>query len=589
MFVGVTRNNKQGRIVFYNTDNKKFEKEVPLEGFQGAWALEAFADKIYIGTYKPAAILEFDINTGVLEEKADLTPVGAEYIWDFAKYKDDQLFVATSGKSGKVFNFNTDTRTVKEISVGAEQQYTRSVEYVGDYLYAGTGAVAGLLKLQYPEISDRPFQNILPAEYRKNSFVYDVKSVGDSVILGLSPSSEILLYRDGAFEIFGRTPISPNLCEREDAASIIILGNVMCYEEADDLIQSVRFSKNGTEVKLNVIAVKHDKNNFQLVTSDGFYYNASYEGEIVTEINLKDIGLNPQVSAPMSLSILNQEVFVGGAGGVRQHNLVTGETAYVAIPGEAKNICVSENTLYTANYTGAYVWKVAIPLSTEDPPQVVRVADIGNEQNRPHGMDCSKEVVIVGTEPDYGKYGGALTYINTESNDATTLRDVVLKHNILDTLIDPDNKDIVYFCTASIGGNGTTSLGEPGHIVKYGLKTNSIIFNVTPEVRSGRIHSPVILDDRLYVLSRQGFLFVLNANTGDIVKTRKDTSYTKLLADPHGIIFAFDVAGVYIVNPETLEAREIGKIPGAITDAAIDARYKFVVFTANYELWAFSY
>lgn len=96
----------------------------------------------------------------------------------------------------------------------------------------------------------------------------------------------------------------------------------------------------------------------------------------------------------------------------------------------------SKNSLLTANYTQAKVWKYTQDILDNAGQYDFRditnfnYFDISNSQNRPLKVvsNLSTNNVLIGTEPEYGLYGGSLTSINLNTNEHYIFRNIVEGH-----------------------------------------------------------------------------------------------------------------------------------------------------------------
>ena len=185
IFYGTTRSGEYCRFFRYNITNNIVDWVVPIQEAKGAWTILQDGYYLYIGTYQPASLYQYNLLTMNLKKIGDLG--NEEYIWDM-KQQGRILYIGTY-PSASVFSFNMDTGALENLGRLSHENYVRSLEIVDNKIYTGIGAKAELIEFN---IETKTGTNILPPQYADNSFVFNITRVGNMLMIGLSPSGIIL-------------------------------------------------------------------------------------------------------------------------------------------------------------------------------------------------------------------------------------------------------------------------------------------------------------------------------------------------------------------------------------------------------------
>jgi hypothetical protein len=257
-------------------------------------------------------------------------------------------------------------------------------------------------------------------------------------------------------------------------------------------------------------------------------------------------------------------------------------------------MCVLNGFLYTANYTGANLWRFPIPglqsvekFDWSDARQY-KLFDIGEEQNRPICMqsDSFTKSIIIGSQANYGKYGGALTYYNVERNERYTKRNIVPNHTIQNVEFDQKDRNIAYLGTSGIN-NGLPALKEDAHIVKWDLAARSILFNVIPKTNNLYIRSLVSFEDKLFCVNYDTTVFILSGSTGEVLNNKNSLRLGQMLYSVDGNLYGITSTTLQIVDPKTLQSKVIKKGFATLDMLIEDVTTNTLFLVANDELWSY--
>ncbi|QOR71136.1 LPXTG cell wall anchor domain-containing protein [Ruania alkalisoli] len=173
------------------TGEQLMRAEIPANGAQ-VWQYVTMPDRsIYFGTTKIGGVFRFDPDSMELTQ-IDETPFGQPTIFAAAADDDGTIFFGTYPDS-KVLSYNTVTGEWRDYGpVLAGEDYVRSMDVDGDYVYVGTGTSSRLARIEIVtgDVTEIP----LPSEYANGTFVYGV-SVREGLLFAVTrPANVMLVY-----------------------------------------------------------------------------------------------------------------------------------------------------------------------------------------------------------------------------------------------------------------------------------------------------------------------------------------------------------------------------------------------------------
>src|SRR5690606_28213253 len=102
---------------------------------------------------------------------------------------------------------------------------------------------------------------------------------------------------------------------------------------------------------------------------------------------------------------------------------------------------------------------------------------IGNSQDRPVALTPAGDLTAIGSVPDYGHLGGALTLLNRTTGETTSYRNVVQDQSIV-TLLHRDGK--IYGGSAIWGGLGIDPTATEAELFVFDLATRTVETSLVP-------------------------------------------------------------------------------------------------------------
>jgi hypothetical protein len=215
------------------------------------------------------------------------------------------------------------------------------------------------------------------------------------------------------------------------------------------------------------------------------------------------------------------------------------------------------------------------------------VLDIGQQQNRPRTMIADERTmtILVGTQPDYGQYGGALTYYHPTSGEAYTVRNLIPQHTIQSLAFDESDPHVAYVGTSVYGGTGTDPLGEDAHLVKWDIASQRILFDRIPEKDNAQIISVVSAQQRVYVLTKNQNLLLIHRSTGEVIKAHTGTRLLKIIRSVDGNVYGIDRTTFFKIDKDTLASEALMEGFGMLNDLKEDKASRAFYVLDGFILW----
>ena len=172
---------------------------------------------------------------------------------------------------------------------------------------------------------------------------------------------------------------------------------------------------------------------------------------------------------------------------------------YPAGNGEFYSLHTSDDKLYTAAYSGAELG-VYDPFAPWDPEAETdanprRIGPVGGRQNRPHAMTSLPDgTLFVGSEPDYGLHGGALSIYDPESGQFEVHRDIIPDQTVLSLTAGADGHT-VYGGSSIRGGTGTEPRAETARFFAWDADAGQVSLDAVPVLGAQHIDTLVTAPD----------------------------------------------------------------------------------------------
>lgn len=551
LYYGITRTVGECQLFKYNISRNVIERIVTIPKVEGAWSVVKDKNYIYIGTYNSARLFRYNISDDTIKEVLNIPESSAAYIWDMVMY-NNRIYMGTYPKS-ILYEYDTETGKSRNLGSLSKDMYIRSMEAFDGKIYAGTGARAGLIEY---DISTGTKKDILIKEFKNDSFVYDLKREGNILFMGLRPSNRVAAYnlQTGGTRLYiddlskEKAKINPDFSSGVQHFAGFN-GSIFEYNSKKDELYSLY---NDATYKSQIV----DNKFIEGINEAGLYRQYDFSGNLIKESDFLEEGLRGITTTPMSIAA-NNDIVVLGEKRIGVFDVNRDVISYKVVEGEVKAMCFTPGGLYTANYIGARVWNYNT-LLVENPALdnfydrgKFNIFNIENLQNRPYTISSKDGDIVIGTEPEYGNYGGALTYYSKSKNIRYTVRDVVKGHSIYSTEFDKEDSNIVYIGTSATGGTGTLSLKESGHVVKWDLSGRKTLWDIIPDNKSAVILSLAYYENKLYCTTLGGSILEIDPADGKI-RSRTKGTFIKIITSVDGNLYAISRTGFYKINADNM-------------------------------------
>lgn len=546
LLVGADNGASGVRVFLFDRDHKKVITSYPIKA-KGSRVIEVDGGVAYIGTFIPAEVYRYEVATDKIERLASFPD--ATYVWDL-DFQDGVLYAGTGGERAGLYRVDLNRNAVEEfpaISVST-QNMVRSLTLHNNKLYAGTGTSGA--ELFEIDLKTGGGRNVLPVEYQKASTVNWLGVVNGKVAFAVG--NKVLTYNgDDTFTTLMEDAIGQPPQDVSYPDNVFRGYGDLFYELLEGTVHRVGppsfHPLGGGIVDGGLIAG---------ITRHGNYVEYDLEGNSTFGVKLSAVGLPRSTARPYSMAVDNGKVFAAERD-LRVFDLNGEQDGNFPLLGESKAICLDGRSLFSAHYTGAVLWKfdtVAVSgdrVNLFDPSQ--RIWELGHGQNRPTSIVCTHDYVAIGTEPDYGTYGGALS-IYSEPNKKVVLRNIVPDQTIFSLAASGDD---VFAGSAATGGSGTKRLDVPARIVRYDASSGKVMFNVP--VESWVVRSIAVGADIVLAVLDNGEIISLDRATGETVAADAGAGASQVLTNIDGKFLVSTTSGIFYLSPKTLQKSSIAK------------------------------
>jgi outer membrane protein assembly factor BamB len=494
---------------------------VDVPGAEGAYdILAASPGVLYLGSHPNGNFYRFLPAEGRVENLG-VPAEGVTFIWEVAEGPGGKVYGACYPKA-KVFEFDPATSAVRDLGTMAEgEDYARCIAYDpgGGKLYAGIGSHAGLIELDPVTGAKR---DILPAAYKSEQFVYYVAVSGGRLFAKLSSSPKTLVFNLATGEIEATIPAMNSNTVSDPApgdGAIYFLadGKLTRYDPSTRGCAATGLKANAggrgfawdraegdTTAVLYVLLSNGKLMRHDPATGRGSVLDPKIPGQ---PINLQNIAVGPN-------GLVYSSGYVVGNLGV--YDPRTGSHEQFTGVKQAEGITAYGSRLYFGTYPGAVisVLDTAKPRGRDNPREVFRLHDQG--QDRPFamlGVEREKKV-FVGTVPGYGLLGGALSIYDPETSSLVVHRDVVPGHSVV-SLAYADG--ILFGGTSVSGGLGIEPREHEARLFLWDVARGEKVFEIVPEPGQRGVTGLRIGPDGNLWGWAEGVLFVFDPKRREIV------------------------------------------------------------------------
>ncbi|MET3726810.1 uncharacterized protein YjdB [Fictibacillus halophilus] len=513
------------KLQVLNAETKESLEVYDLPGAAGAWAVTvADNGKVYVGSYSQGHLYEYDPVKKTVVDLGQPVP-GETVIWDLKPGKDGKIYGGTYPRA-KAFQYDPATGFTDYGTMAAGEEYVRSVEYNADTntLYAGVGSHAHLIKYN---LTTGEKVDILPAEYASSKSVYDMDIEGGKLFARVENGTYPMLVIDleteeveSSFSAHSRgvSPLAPdgetiyytyggklltyNIQSKETADTGINLGEnivgfgIMAYDDPEFpgyTLSALAGNYNGTYIKYNLETKKLQVTTLPLLRQP-------------TEI--KSIFTGPEGSIYSSGFL---------SGGIAIFDPLSNTKAQFSGVGQSEGITSIGNKIYYGVYPGAKIYEHDTTKPWKKNVNPLLLFDLkATEQDRPYAMLGVEQEgkLFIGTIPDYGKLGGALTVYDTTTKSVETFRNIVQNQSVISLAY---RDGVVYGGTTIRGGLGQEPSEKEAKLFLYDVASKQKTLEFVPVSGAQSITALKEGPDGNIWGFADGNLFILDTETNEVI------------------------------------------------------------------------
>lgn len=519
----------QGKPAIFTVVDIKTEqvvKEMPLPGAIVAWAFGLAPDgTVYIGTTSNGHLMTY---TPGADDVTDLGQAisGESSIWDLEWVPSlNQLYGGTADHN-KVFKYTASGGLLDLGTMVAGESHVRSLAFnsASGLLYAGIGSHAHLIEYNRTTGSKT---DILPAAYAYENSVYDLDMVNGKLIVRLEPDYKFLVMDPSTRTVVNEFPgssrgVSP-LSPIDDKFYFSYKNILYNYDFSSNSTTNLNIDLQGEA--LNYAFVQLNQTNYPGYTMVGLAGNTGkmYKYNLSTGFyEIRDLPLFPQ---PIDIFEIGEDsnglIYSSGfvSGGIETYNPTTGSVNSYKGIGQSEGIMPLGSMMYFGKYPDAVIYRYdpstawSVP---SNPTELFRLD--GYEQDRPLAMLGVESTgkMYIGTAPDYGKLGGALTVYNPATNTHPTTRNILNQQSITSFAF----KNNELFGGGSIyGGTGSIATETEAKLFIYNTTTDLKSTELVPVAGMKLITGLIVGPDGNIWGFADGTLFVLSPTTRTVTYT----------------------------------------------------------------------
>jgi len=569
--------------------NNQLIRDFELEGVAQSWRHVIAPDQtVYIGAITSAGTGELWSYSPVTKKVQKLKVLGSEKsVWSMTTDPDGNVYIGTYDH-GKLFRYNPKTQELKDYgSLLADHNYIRSMAYHDGYIYAGMALPFEVVKVNVAtgasEVISDAVPGILGVPHEELEFAYDMAVVDKYLFVKASGKAGLIMVyynletQQWENKSIGVDPVSGR--------------GVMSYNQIPVADGKAYVPAHGGILEVDLTTLQTRNTGISFATSlRGAAWIDMGDPELTPNRTIVTIQANGKLSAldvkkgirkdmpgvaakggPIPIHNMEQgtdrrlymSAYPGGVGGVFDPR--TKQSSNFLI-GQAEGIVSVGNKVYYGIYPGGYIYEVDISGGKMSEPK--QLFQIGSDQDRPYKMAYADGKLIIGTIPDYGKLGGALTIYDLASREKQVYPNLIKDHSIVG-LAYKDGK--IYGSTTKSGGLNTTMPANNPEVFVFDIATKEMTMHRDLTALEGlgkhrMISGLTFGEDGLLWGGVDGILFALDPDDLSIVKQKNIYSDVKDYGmwrpyyfrwGQDGLLYAGLANRMTVVDPDTLEYRSL--------------------------------
>jgi hypothetical protein len=528
----------------------------PLSSEMGSWGYTVdHENRIYLGSYYHAHLLRFDPKT---EEWDDLGQPGGEgesFICRITTAPDGKIWGGTY-PSAKLFSYDPKTGMSEDFGrMDPNQFYCYPTAGEDGFIYCAIQFEKMDIVVFDPEKKAKT--SLIPLEQRKPGRVRFVKGKDRKIYSELSSSDKWYLIEGGErlVEISKSEIPFPQESLPDGRTFHLIDENLLRIENP--------LTKEKKEIPLRYEAA------------------GSYIFVVSTGPDEKIYGS----------SMLPLRLFVYDPHTQSLTNL--GKAAYAS--GEIYSMGSLNGKLYLCSYPEAR-------LSVYDPQKPLRFGDkedsnprdlgpFGGDQDRPRAMLAGPHgKVYVGSYPDYGLMGGAISVYDPKKDEKRVYRHIIQNQSIA-SLAYIEKLNLIAAGSSVRGGGGTRAIEKEAKLILWDPKEEKKIFEIVPVPEAKAILSlEATVDGMLYGITHNEKVFVFDSEKREIKKVFdlgfKEPKEISLQLGPDLRLYGLAKEAIFFIDPRSDQISLVAE-PSVPISSGMAISGRKIYFGSDANLWEF--
>lgn len=528
----------------------------PLSSEMGSWGFTIdHQNRIYLGSYYNAHLLRFDPKT---EEWEDLGRPGGEtesFICKITTGKDGKIWGGTF-PSAKLFSYDPGTGVIQNYGrMDSDQFYCYPTAGEDGLIYCAIQFEKMDIVVFNPEIQTKT--SLIPTEGRKPGRVSLIKGKNGKVYTQFSNSEQWFRIERGEKLIeVPKSDIPFPQTGLPDGRQFSVLDNRILRIE------------NPVTQEEKKIPLQHEAAGSYI-----FVLSTGPDGKIYGS------------------SMLPLRLFVYDPLAQTHNNL--GRASYAN--GEIYSMGSHEGKLYVCSYPEAR-------LSVYDPKKPLKFGDqedsnpkdlgpIGEKQYRPRTLMAGPHGrVYIGSYPDYGNLGGALSVYDPKKNEKRVYRHIVQNQSIA-SLAYIEKFDLIAGGSSIRGGTGTHAIEKEARLILWDPKEEKKVFEMIPVPEARTILSLAgTLDGMLYGITDNEKVFVFDSERREIKKVfnlgLKEPREISLQLGPDLKLYGLAREAIFSIDPKNDRVSLVANPSSPIHSGMAILNHK-IYFGSGANLWEF--
>jgi outer membrane protein assembly factor BamB len=227
--------------------------------------------------------------------------------------------------------------------------------------------------------------------------------------------------------------------------------------------------------------------------------------------------------------------------------------------GQIYSMGVFDSKLYLCSYPGArlsvYDSKKPVRFGEMEGDNPRDLGPIGSGQDRPRTMVAGPHgKVFIGSYPDYGLLGGAISVYDPKKNEKRVYQNIVQNQSIA-SLTNIEKGDLIAGGSSVRGGGGTRALEKEAKLILWDPKEEKKIFETIPVPEAKTILSLATTKDGfVYGITNNEKVFVFDSEKREVKKVVdlgfKEPVEISFQLGPEGKLYGLAKEAIFMMDPK---------------------------------------